>query len=167
MFKAYCPILYCRCLLVKTSFWLLDISPKITDESTEVWLWGIDPAGKRVLVIDRTFIGYFYCVTAEGFEPSKLAEQITKNFADSVVKAEVAQRKFFGQPVAAIKVYCGNPSGIGEVAKRLRGFEGVKECFEDDIRVSMRYLIDNNVVPCTWHEAEVEEDANILGVRAD
>jgi DNA polymerase I len=31
----------------------------------------------------------------------------------------------------------------------------------------MRYLIDNNVVPCGWHETEVVEEENILGVQVD
>jgi DNA polymerase I len=29
----------------------------------------------------------------------------------------------------------------------------------------MRYLIDNNVSPCSWHEVEVIEEKNIEGVR--
>jgi len=45
-----------------------------------------------------------------------------------------------------------------KLAKALRGFEGVKECLEDDIRVAMRYLIDNDVAPCAWYEVEAEEE---------
>ena len=30
----------------------------------------------------------------------------------------------------------------------------------------MRYLIDNNVVPCSWHEADVVEEENPPVVRA-
>jgi hypothetical protein len=49
-------------LLVKISFWLLDINPKIDNDkaNTELWLWGIDNVGNRVLVIDRNFAAYFY-----------------------------------------------------------------------------------------------------------
>jgi DNA polymerase I len=31
----------------------------------------------------------------------------------------------------------------------------------------MRYLIDNNVVPCGWHEIEATEETNTRGVRVD
>jgi DNA polymerase I len=31
----------------------------------------------------------------------------------------------------------------------------------------MRYLIDNDVVPCDWHEIEATEEANKLGVQTD
>ena len=82
-------------------------------------------------------------------------------------RPEVVERRFFGKPVKAVKVYCNSAEGIAKCAKQLREFEGVKDCFEDDIRVSMRYLIDNDVVPCGWHEIEATEEANKLGVRID
>ena len=154
-------------LLVKLSFWLLDINPKIdTDKGKiELWLWGIDPAGNRVLVIDRNFVAYFYAVVAEGFEASKVAEAIMNVFGSSIVKVEVAERRFFGKPVQTIKVYCKVATETGKLAKQLRSVEGVKDCLEDDIRAAMRYLIDNNVVPCSWHEVEVMEEGNSEGVR--
>ena len=152
---------------MKITFWLLDINPKIENASVELWLWGVDANGNRVLVIDRNFTAYFYAVVKEGFDPSKTAREIMRAYPSSIVKAEVAERKFFGKPVQAIKVYCKVATETEKLAKQLRGLEGVKECLEDDIRVSMRYLIDNNVAPCTWHEVEVEEEENKLGVRVD
>ena len=52
-------------------------------------------------------------------------------------------------------------------AKRLHKIKGVETCLEDDIRYSMRYLVDNNVNPCGWNEIEVEESENKLGVQVD
>ncbi len=152
---------------MKITFWLLDINPKIENASVELWLWGVDLNGNRVLVIDRNFTAYFYAVVKEGFDPSKVAREIMRAYPASIVTAEVAERKFFGKPVQAIKVYCKVATETEKLAKQLRGLEGVKECLEDDIRVSMRYLIDNNLAPCTWHEVEVEEEENKLGVRVD
>ena len=85
--------------------------------------------------------------------------------AASIVKVEVASRRFFGKPVQAIKVCCKVATETGKLAKQLRSVEGVKDCLEDDIRASMRYLIDNNLVPCGWHEVEVTEEENTEGVR--
>jgi DNA polymerase I len=152
---------------VKVSFWLLDINPKIDKEkgTIELWLWGIDSAGNRILVIDRDFIAYFYVVVADGFDGSKVAETIITAYCDSIVKAEVAERRFFGKPVIAIKVYCKVATETRKLANILRSVEGVKDCLEDDIRASMRYLIDNNVVPCGWHEIDATEEENIKGVR--
>jgi DNA polymerase elongation subunit (family B) len=63
----------------------------------------------------------------------------------SIVKLEVAPRRFFGKPVQTVKVYCNYAA---KLARALRKLEGVKDCLEDDVRLSMRHLTDNNVVPC-------------------
>ncbi|HUK85824.1 MAG TPA: DNA polymerase domain-containing protein, partial [Candidatus Acidoferrum sp.] len=152
---------------MKLTFWLLDINPKIDDAAVELWLWGIDQNGCRVLIIDREVIGYFYVVVNEGFDPSKIASEIMNSYSSSIVQTEIVERRFFGKPVQAIKVYCKVATETMKLAKQLRSFEGVKECLEDDIRVAMRYLIDNDVAPCAWHEMEVEEEEKKLALRVD
>jgi DNA polymerase I len=152
---------------VKLTFWLLDISTKNIKDTAELWLWGITENGNRVLVIDRNFVDYFYAVVKDGFDPSQVAEKIIKTHGTAFVKAEVAERRLFGKPVQTVKLYCRNPSEETKLARALRSVEGVKDCLEDDIRLSMRYLIDNNIVPCSWHEADADEEKNTQNVRAD
>lgn len=152
---------------MKTVFWLLDVNHEVKDGIGEVWLWGIDESGRRLLLIDRSFVGYFYAVVEDAGNAGEVADQILKKHGNVVVKAEVVDRRFFGKPVKAVKVFCGNPDGISKLAKELRNFEGVKDCLEDDIRFAMRYMIDNDVVPCGWHTAEVVEEKAERKVKAD
>jgi DNA polymerase I len=154
---------------MKIVFWLLDINPKIdnTNTTAELWLWGIDANGKKVLVIDRNFTAYFYVVIKEGCNPSLTIQEIMNDYSSSIVKVEAVERKFFGKPVQAIKVYCRIATETGKLAKQLRELEGVKDCLEDDIRVAMRYLIDNDLAPCAWHEVEADEENSKLSVRVD
>jgi DNA polymerase I len=152
---------------MKITFWLLDINYEAKDELSEIWLWGISSAGERVLIIDRSFVPYFYAVVADDADPGKVVEEIVASHFVLAAKPEVVERKFFGKPVKVVKVFCRNAEGITRCAKQVREFEGVKECFEDDVRVAMRYLIDNDVVPCGWNEIEAVEEANKLGVRID
>jgi DNA polymerase I len=152
---------------MKITFWLLDVNYEVKNNIPEVWLWGIEDSGKRVLIIDRNFLAYFYAVVEESADPAKVIEEIRKEQNPFIVKLEVVERKFFGKPVKAIKVYCKNPDVIPKYAKAFRKLEGVKDCLEDDIRYSMRYLIDNNVVPCGWHEIEATEETNTRGVQVD
>ncbi len=149
---------------MKIDFWLLDINAEVKAGVPQLWLWGIDSAGNRVLVIDRRFVDYFYVVVSPGFDALKIAEAIMQEHGKSIVKLEPISRRLFGVGVETLKVYCDNPERL---AKALRSFEGVKNCLEDDIRMSMRYLIDNNVVPCSWHNVEVREEKNMYRVRAD
>ena len=152
---------------MKVVFWLLDINAEIRNGTAELWLWGITGNGERVLIIDRNFVGYFYALIAEGFEPQKVADAISKAYGAAIVRLEIAPRKFFGKPVRTLKVYCRGPEEIAKLVKAFRTFEGIQECLEDDIRFTMQYLISNNVVPCGWHEIEVAEEENTIGVRAD
>ena len=154
---------------MKVSFWLLDINPKIDEDkgTIELWLWGIDSAGNRVLIVDPNFVAYFYAVVTEGIDASKTAQAIMTAYAQSIVKAEVAPRRFFGKPVQTIKVCCKVATETGKLSKQLRSFEGISDCLEDDVRASMRYLIDNNLAPCGWNEVEATEEENTEGVRVD
>ena len=154
---------------MKIRFWLLDVNYEVKEHTSEIWLWGVDDSENRALVIDRNFVAYFYAVAEDEADATKVVEEIETEKAQypSVTKLEVVERKFFGKPVKAVKVYSKDPDSISKYSKAFRTFEGVKGCLEDDVRYSMRYLIDNNVVPCGWHEIEVTEEANTLGVQVD
>jgi DNA polymerase I len=152
---------------MKVTFWLLDINYEVKNGTPEIWLWGIDASEKRVIIVDRNFLAYFYAVIEDGFDSAKVVGEIKKMQYPSVVKLEVVDRKFFGKPVKAIKIYCKDPDAVPKYAKSLRKLEGVKDCLEDDIRYSMRYLIDNNVVPCGWHEIEANAEENTTNVQVD
>jgi len=152
---------------MKLTFWLLDVNYEVKSNIPALWLWGIDASAKRVLVIDRSFLAYFYAVMEEHADPVKIVEAVEKEHYESIVKLEIVDRKFFGKPMKAVKVYCMNPDEVPKCSRDLRAFEGIKNCFEDDIRYSMRYLIDNNVVPCGWHEVEVAEERNDKTIKAD
>ena len=152
---------------MKSIFWLLDINYEVKEDEPELWIWGIDNEGKRILIIDHNFLSYFYLVLEEKTNPQTVTEAIQSQKANypSLLKLETENKKFFGKPVKAIKVVVQNPDLISKYSKDFKKLEGVKDCLEDDIRYSMRYLIDNNVVPCGWHEIELTETENKFGVR--
>ncbi len=152
---------------MKVVFWLLDVNYEVKNGTPEIWLWGVDDSGERVLIIDRNFLAYFYVLIEEGADSAKVIEEIGNGQYPLVTKLEVVERKFFGKPVKAVKVYCKDPDAISKYARALRKLEGIKDCLEDDIRYSMRYLIDNNVVPCGWHEIEATEETNTSSLQID
>ncbi len=152
---------------MKLTFWLLDINQKTTDDAVEVQLWGIDTQGNRILVVDRHFSSYFYVVLHGGAAPQKIAREILTTHADSIAAAEVVPRRFFGKPVPTIKVTLKTPSETSKLAKTLRSLEGLADCLEDDLRPSMRYLIDNIIVPCSWITLEAQVEPNRDSSRVD
>ena len=156
-----------RGITVKITFWLLDLNYENKADKPEMRIWGISSLGERILIIDRNLPSYFYTIADEGTDPTKLVEEIRKGDFPSITRLEVVERKFFGKPVNALKTYCGDPDAIVECAKELRKLEGVKDCLEDEIRHAMRYLIDNNILPCGWHELEATETVRIPHIKAD
>ena len=154
---------------MKKIFWLLDVNSETKNGHPELWMWGIDNTEKRVLIIDRNFQPYFYVVPDEQTKPDAILKQIQqkKNEYPAITKTETTDKKYFGKPVKAIKVYCQTPDVMQTYAKSIEKIDGVKECLEHDMRYAMRYLIDNNVLPCGWHEIEAEETKNTANAQVD
>jgi len=61
---------------MKVAFWLLDLNYEGRSGVPEIWLWGVDNSGKRVLVIDRSFLAYFCAVFEEKVDPARVVEEI-------------------------------------------------------------------------------------------
>jgi DNA polymerase I len=144
---------------LKKIFWLLDVNYEVRNGHPELWIWGIDDTAKRILIIDPHFTPYFYVVTKESITPDAVIKTIKQNQTEypAITKMEPTDKRYFGKPVKTVKVYCQNPDVMSAYVRSLQKIEGVQDCLEHDIRYSMRYLIDNNAVPCGWHEIEAQE----------
>jgi DNA polymerase I len=155
---------------MKLFFWLLDVNSETRSQKPEVWLWGIDDKGQRILIIDSNFHAYFYLVLKEAADPQAVIKSIeTRRASDfpSIIELEAVERRYFGKQVSAIKVTCGHPELAPKYAKTMSKLEGVKESLEDDIRYSMRYLVDNQMSPCSWHEIEAAQADNTVKAQVD
>lgn len=154
---------------MRLTFWLLDVNYETRGTEPELWLWGIDSYGNRVLIIDRSFKAYFYAVLKEDANPEKVSGKIQKPKTGFpfVLEAKLVKRRYFGKPVNALKVIVQKPDVTSKYAKLVREFEGVEKCLEDDIRFSMRYLIDSEASPCEWHEIEVERTRDEVEAQID
>jgi len=143
---------------MKLVFWLLDINHEVVDHEPEIWLWGISEDGKRVLVIHRGFYSYFYAVPKAGKEQQVIEKiESIREKLPHIVGVEAVEKKYFGEKLKAVKVICRDPAVVDDYAKKISKIEQVRMCLEHDIRYSMKYMIDNDVSPCSWHEVEVED----------
>jgi len=151
------------------TFWLLDVNYENKNHKPELWMWGIDEEGRRVLIIDRNFLTYFYLILNGEEDPKVVLERVQQQRTDLpfIVGLELTQRKLFGEPVHAIKVSCQDPEIVQKYSGLLSKVKGVEKCLEDDMRYSMRYLVDNDIAPCSWHEINVEKDKGHPKVQAD
>jgi DNA polymerase I len=150
-------------------FWLLDINHEVVNGTPEIRLWGIDDHGKRILVIDRNFVPYFYLQLKAEADPEKVIKEALaqKSSLPLILDINKVDLKFFGKPVKSLKVNVKNPDVVTKYATALAKLPGVSDHLEDDIRYSSQYLICNDVTPCEWHEVQVEEVKEKLNARVD
>jgi len=63
---------------MKITFWLLDVNYEVKNHMPEIWLWGVDDSGNRVLVVDRNFLAYFYVVIEENASQPRLLKKLKR-----------------------------------------------------------------------------------------
>ena len=62
--------------LERCRFWLLDINYEVKDHEPQVWIWGVDDEGRRVLIIDSSLEPYFYALLDENAYPEEVCTRI-------------------------------------------------------------------------------------------
>ncbi|MDH5363351.1 MAG: DNA polymerase II, partial [Aigarchaeota archaeon] len=152
----------------EVDLWLLDVNSEVKDGAAEIWLWGVAP-GKRLLLVERAFRPYMYLVPSEAADLKKLGEEALRACERLEQKGTVQalERSHFGRRVSAIKAQFTNPEKAERLAKTLRKLSGVEEVLEDDIRLANRYLVDHEVKPCGWHLWRVRSCEKPSGVEVD
>ena len=149
-------------------FWILDVNYEVVSDTPEIRLWSIDSKGNRVVVLDRSFRPYFYVIPNRESIINELAERIRKiGTRYKILKVEPVERKFFGEHIKVLKVTCQIPAHIPNLREEIASLKGVKDVLEADIRFYMRYMVDNDIYPSSWHEAEVKEVSNTQGWKVD
>jgi DNA polymerase I len=136
-------------------FYLLDISGETTPQGSVIWLWGIDDTGKNVLIVDKSFKPYFYAIPKEDANPDILSSWQTDH--TDILDISVEEKKLIGQTVRAVKITCTSTETLEATARHLSKRGLVQRIVGNDLRYSSLYLYDRGLIPCRWHESQVEE----------
>lgn len=149
-------------------FFLLDISAEKTPQGSEIWLWGVDDNGRDILIVDRSFKPYFYAIPKEGSSPDSISDTLPSSKTDygDILDVSVEEKKLFSQMVKGVKITCRSPDALDASVRRLSKRGLVQRILGADLRYSSLYLYDRGLIPCRWHESEVEE-LKASNVRVD
>jgi DNA polymerase I len=151
---------------MKSKFFLLDITEDRSAAKPTVRLWGLDAKANRLLILANQISPYFYCLFDEG-KLDSARDSLTKarEKFPKIMSIDVEQKKLLGHERNALKIVCSEVGVIAAYAKNLRrNFGG--SCYEDDLRLSVRYLIDTALTNCGWQELDVQP-AEVDGVSVD
>lgn len=143
---------------MKCRFFLLDINEDLWENQPSCRLWGLDENGVPVLVIATLITPYFYAVPTDQEDPDQIIKELSKNRArfPKMLRAELDSKKLLGRECKAVKIVCSDPRVISTYAKGLAKIMRKTQCYEQDLRLSTRCIVDWMLTPCGWHECEVD-----------
>jgi len=137
-------------------FWPLDISYDVSEGASRIFIWSITKDGHRVLLIDESFHPYFYVLPKASAIDLVFKElESFKKTNPSILSIQKESKFYFGKPVTVVKVTVNSPSDVNKVKDKIKRLPNVSDILEADIRFYMRYMIDKNVYPCSWHKVTV------------
>lgn len=122
-------------------FCLLD-ADYIMEDAPVVRLFGVDESGKSVIVLDRSFMPYFYAM------PDKKAEHLLKK-SKMVTGIERAKKRLGLKNADVLKVFVDAPPNVPAVRDIIKRHT---DCYEYNINFYRRYMIDNRFYPLEWLE---------------
>jgi len=156
-------------LEVKLRFYLLDVSYEIHGGVPTILLWGVSDDGRRILIVDKSFRPYFYVILREEVDEYGVLSKIKiLSRGDSpITSTEVGYKKYYGKPVKVVKITTVKPEAVRDYRELVKKLKDVVDVVEADIRFSMRYVLDSDVPPCQWYEAEVEPLEGVSGYRVN
>ncbi len=122
---------------------------------SQVRLWGVDNRGKPVLIIDDRLRPMFYLIPKSSPQQC-LLESVTRELQelDPSGTVAVAEKKYLGREISAIRVEVSDPSRVSKIASKLAKTKGIERSLEEDVRLANRYLINKQIAPSRWYEGE-------------
>ncbi|BBG24631.1 DNA polymerase [Sulfuracidifex tepidarius] len=140
-------------------FFVLDFSYE-NDPLPKVYIWAISEDGKRSLLVKDNFNPYFYVLPkAEENLKERILSLSNKNFR--IIDVQEVNKPYLGRDTKFLKVICDTPSAIRYHRDAISKLDSVKGIYEADIRFSMRFSIDSEILPFTWIVADVEPTENM------
>src|SRR2546428_8043765 len=132
-------------------FWLLDLNSDEKEEKPQVWLWGITPEGKRIIITD-SYQPYFYILPMTGQDPDSLRAKLEKEKpVPTVVGLSIEKKKLLSQERTVIRVATNTSEGLEKQAAKAVRFLGAEAYFEANLRPATKYLNDFQIRPCQWY----------------
>jgi DNA polymerase elongation subunit (family B) len=136
---------------MKIEFYPLEVDYENREKST-IKLLGRTKDGKKLELIDDSIQPYFWVTAKKDIEELKKKIEKTKG----VVKAEIENKKFYEEPIKAIKVTVKNQKDIADAGHEIRHYKNTNTTYETDINFTRRYLIDKDIIPLQLYEVETE-----------
>jgi CRP-like cAMP-binding protein len=142
---------------MKCRFFLLDINENRSAAKPTVRLWGLNDRGERVLILATQILPYFYYMPDEKDDPDSVRERLLKPGTKftKILRIEIEKKKkLLGLPCNVLRITCSDSEVLTAYARDIRKDLGKGTTYEEDLRLSVRYVTDAELTLCGWQEFE-------------
>lgn len=153
---------------MRCRFFLLDLNEARSESKPTIRMWGIADRGSRVLIQATQIAPYFYYAPDPKDSPESIRDELLKvqGKFPKIISVESETKNLLAQQRNVLKISCSEPQVLVSYARKISKLLGKGETFEEDLRLSVRYITDTELTPCAWHDCNVEP-AEIQGVQVD
>ncbi|MEM1577796.1 MAG: DNA-directed DNA polymerase [Candidatus Pacearchaeota archaeon] len=153
---------------MKVEFFITQIDYIDIDNIDYIRLWGRTKDNKIVCIIDECE-KYYYHLIDEKLKEKEIENLINEiksisfEHAKRIVKpkkVEFVEKNLNGKKVKALKIYTYNHKDIIPLKDRIKVLKGIKEHEHkhDDINFITHYIIEKDIQPLYYYQAEIEEN---------
>ncbi|MEM4537101.1 MAG: 3'-5' exonuclease, partial [Nitrososphaerota archaeon] len=141
-------------------FLLLDVAVEVENGKPSIWLWCKDRNGETY-VVKQAYSPSFYIV-------SDKTGEVLETLRSQQLRVEEVDRKIRGRNVKAVRVFVDVEDVESAARKITRNLRNV-EVFEEDIRTSVKYLIERGLKPSGGIrvEGKLTEDKEFKVIEAE
>lgn len=146
------------------NFLLVDVDYDIIQDTVYIVLYGRDPKGRRVVVLDKSYSPYFYVLPKNIKVAKEEINELLERNGLKIKGFEVEKKSIFGAEKDVIRIDCflpQDPQKIRDVIKNLeekRGGSGsVVEEYEYQMGFYRSYLVDRMFSCLDWYYVTGEE----------
>jgi DNA polymerase elongation subunit (family B) len=145
---------------MKEQLILLDADYTMQENSGVVLLYCKDEKGRTILLKDNKFKAYFYILPKKKKEneaKKRLEKLDEKKVGTKILKVQIENKMWQNKETKIIKITVENPRRLHDVRDAIKELDCIEDTFEYDIPFYKRYIIDNQLQPMGWIEAEGKE----------
>lgn len=152
---------------MKCRFYLLDVNEDGWEGKPCVRFWGIDEKRKRILMLSNQIMPYFYFLPDEKSNAESIRDRLLedKKTFPKILSIIIESRRLLGHERQVLKVTCAESDVRSSYAAQMQKLLGGGS-FEQDLRLSVRYLTDLMLTPCGWNECDADR-VKLNGVAVD
>jgi DNA polymerase elongation subunit (family B) len=154
-------------LTEKCRFFLLDLNELQSQSRSTIRLWGLDEEGKRILIDGTQIEPHFYYLPKEEVDIASTRDKLleSRTSFQKITHVDTEKKIRLGHARTVLKISCVDSQVLAAYAKDIRKTFGDGTTFEEDLRLSVRYVTDTELTPCAWNECGIEpSDAGTANV---